>query len=709
MEIRLCYGCMEQKDQPGPCPRCGFDENTYEPEPHHLPPGTIVAGKYLLGRVLGEGGFGITYIGWDLNLQLRVAIKEYYPGGLVSRSAAFSTTLTVFTGQRLEYFQNGLEKFIDEARRLGKFWGMPGIVGVKDYFQENKTAYIVMEFAQGQTLKALLKTRPESRLPADQVFDMMRPVMDALEAVHGAGIIHRDVSPDNLMVDPSGMVRLLDFGAARNFLSAGEKSLSVMLKPGYAPEEQYRSRGQQGPWTDVYGLCATMYRAITGQVPEESLDRLEKDTLRWPSQLEIPINKVQEKALMIGLEVSYKKRFQNMGALKRALYESVKKDAAYQPLPSDTSAGAGQTVWNPPPVPASETGAQDTKSNSRETLLWLVPVIAVAVSGIIAAVILTQLPGKSEEKSPVAQAWSQETAGKIDAEDTWAGIGESLSEEEYEQALEERGIDRETADLSQLNVRLAHEEMESVIIDNGDGADFGICVVDALTGTMYNGDLSLDAMPADAMTDICILYTTAWLCDNDYMTLEDEVLFTYYGESQGVLSSDNDGTYFTAMELLIYMLRFGDRNAANSLMEHILIDNINYVCTEVGKYVSVDIRYLYGQGENYVCATDIAMMLYALDSDAFESIGRSFMEVCFYMEDTVVNAGMAQAIPSGYTVLNHCGAGDGVYNEALVVRSDDTYYLIVVMSRSGDPETEAAAMEKGARIAHRDLCVPLEQ
>ncbi len=326
MELNLCYSCMKEKGAPGPCPHCGFDESAYEPAPHHLPPGTILYGKYLIGRVLGEGGFGITYVGWDLNLEMKVAVKEYYPNGFVTRDNGRTNTLTILTGPRGEFFQKGVEKFVEEARRLAKFWRLPGIVAVKDYFQENKTAYIVMEFVQGSTLKEILKNASDGRLPAEQIFQMMRPVMKSLDKVHEAGLIHRDISPDNLMVDREGQVMLIDFGAARDFLAEGEKSLSVMLKPGYAPEEQYRSRGKQGPWTDVYSLCATMYRAITGQVPEESLDRLAEDTLKRPSQLGVSLPGWQEKALMKGLAVFQKDRLQSMKELEAALYTEPREE-----------------------------------------------------------------------------------------------------------------------------------------------------------------------------------------------------------------------------------------------------------------------------------------------------------------------------------------------------------------------------------------------
>ena len=317
MNINLCMGCMRELEGEGPCPHCEFDENKYEPAPHHLPLRTILNGKYLAGKVLGEGGFGITYLGWDLKLEVKLAIKEYYPNGFVVRNASRSVTL--LSGQNPEFFQRGRDKFVDEAKRLGKFWGLPGIVSVKDYFQENRTAYIVMEFIEGKTLKEVL-TESGGRMDVETVLAMMKPVMESLEVVHREGLIHRDISPDNIMIDDRGKVKLLDFGAARDFLAEGERSLSVVLKPGYAPEEQYRSHGKQGPWTDIYGLCATIYRAVTGEVPAESLDRVAGEKLKRPSEYGINMGKAREDTLMKGLEVYQKDRQQTVTELMKEMY-----------------------------------------------------------------------------------------------------------------------------------------------------------------------------------------------------------------------------------------------------------------------------------------------------------------------------------------------------------------------------------------------------
>ena len=316
---RLCTGCMKPRGkQEGPCVHCGWDASGYVGAPHHLPLRSIVNGKYLVGSVLGEGGFGITYIGFDLNLELRVAIKEYFPSGMVTRQAAGDNrSVTPFTGEAGEQYQKGLERFVGEAKILAKFYSLPGIVSVKDYFRENGTAYIVMEYVDGVTLKQTLKNRG-GRLPVEETLSILSPVMESLAQVHGAGLIHRDISPDNIMLMERG-AKLIDFGAAREYASAEDRSRSVIFKMGYAPYEQYQSRGEQGPWTDVYALCATIYKCVTGETPPEALERIGEDTLLPPSRFGISIPPRVEAALLKGLAVMKKDRYQGIPQLAGAL------------------------------------------------------------------------------------------------------------------------------------------------------------------------------------------------------------------------------------------------------------------------------------------------------------------------------------------------------------------------------------------------------
>ena len=245
---------------------------------------------------------------------MRIAIKEYFPKGCSNRNHNLSNEVTLTQGnQNYDYDENML-RFLSEARALARFADEPGIVGVRDFFQENGTAYIVMEYLDGITLKNyLLQNGP---IPADDLLRMVDPILQALGYIHQQGLIHRDISPDNIMVLKNGRLKLLDFGNARDV--TGDKSLSIVLKRGYAPEEQYRTRGEQGPWTDVYAMCATIYHCITGHVPEESIQRVFEDELQKPSQLGFEIPAQIETALMQGLRIKTSDRIQNMDALRKA-------------------------------------------------------------------------------------------------------------------------------------------------------------------------------------------------------------------------------------------------------------------------------------------------------------------------------------------------------------------------------------------------------
>lgn len=328
----LCPGCMAVLDEPDlPCPLCGFDKNSYSPSPRSLRPFTKLNGKYLVGKVIGEGGFGITYIGFNMETDLPVAIKEYFPSELATRDTTQGNVITIFSGEARDLYRDGLEKYLREARNLSMFSDLPGIVTVKDFFYENETAYIIMEYINGITLKQHL-TKVGGRMKQNEVIKMMKPVLESMNKIHEVGIIHRDISPDNIMITKNKQIKLTDFGAARVFDTEDNKSITVVLKRGYAPEEQYRAKGNQGPWTDVYALCATMYRMITGVTLQEALERIIEDNVEPVSKYDPNIWPETEYAIMKGLSLRAQDRFQTVNELIDALYYSVlEKDANGNP------------------------------------------------------------------------------------------------------------------------------------------------------------------------------------------------------------------------------------------------------------------------------------------------------------------------------------------------------------------------------------------
>ena len=325
----LCYNCFQERETPeGACPYCGFDlaENR-EKYPVALPAGTVLNGRYIVGRVLGQGGFGVTYLALDTQLNARVAIKEFLPGEIATR---IGTTVSVMSGDKTTDFTYGAERFQEEARTLAKFIGHPNIAGVSSYFNENDTSYFVMDYIEGISFKSYIANQG-GKVSVDEALNVMIPVLRALTAVHAEGFIHRDVTPDNIYISKDGNVKLLDFGSARYSIGDKSKSLDVVLKVGYAPKEQYIRRGRQGPYTDVYSCAACFYAALTGYLPPESLERMDHDDLVPVSQAGIDIPEWLDRAILKGLAVQPEDRFQTAAEFLDAIENQLVVDLPPQP------------------------------------------------------------------------------------------------------------------------------------------------------------------------------------------------------------------------------------------------------------------------------------------------------------------------------------------------------------------------------------------
>ena len=403
---RVCYGCFQEKEPGSICPYCGFDEN--EEKPYlALPLGTILNGRYMTGKVLGIGGFGITYLGYDLTLEIKVAIKEYMPSALATRHA--DQYSVVLTGRVETDYRYGMERFLDEARILAKLQNTPHIVSVQNYFKENNTAYFVMEYIDGMSLKEYLTSQGDS-IPYGQAMTILQPVMEALEQVHALNLLHRDISPDNIYITSAGESRLLDFGAARFAMGDG-KSVSVILKHGYAPEEQYSSHGNQGPWTDVYAMGATLYRCVTGVLPPDSIERIHGDTLKKPSELGVRLPANAENAIVKALALKPENRFSNMSEFILALNgrASVQHQVAASINQKTQAAAMGSPRY------AGKEAGRSARSAIARFMAYLKtnPMIAWALGGGLAAVIalcvILPIALSSGDKAPAADASPSQT------------------------------------------------------------------------------------------------------------------------------------------------------------------------------------------------------------------------------------------------------------------------------------------------------------
>ena len=295
----------------------------------HMRPGTILDGHYRILSVLGQGGFGITYAAENVRLEMKVAIKELFWRDHSLRSSDAPPEVVLARPSDGPLFEAQKQRFLKEAKTLMEFAGTPGVVRVLDYFEANGTAYIVMEYIEGVTLASAIAHDPP---PAESVVRSLLPLIDVLGEIHAAGVIHRDISPDNIIVQPGGSLKLIDFGAARSYAETAGPYTAIS-RSCYSPSEQYDANGNQGPWTDVYSICATLYTCVAGTPPQSAVQRLFLDELAAPSSLGIDVDPALESVIMKGLSLGIEQRWQSMAELSAALRAALPDAAKEEPKP----------------------------------------------------------------------------------------------------------------------------------------------------------------------------------------------------------------------------------------------------------------------------------------------------------------------------------------------------------------------------------------
>ena len=339
---------------------------------------TLQSGRFKIISCIGDGGFGITYLVTDERLGREVVLKEYFPDYMARRDLTVSHEVMTLSPDYSGDFREGIRKFLKEAKTLAQLNHIPAIANVHDFFEENNTAYIVMDYIKGQSLKQHIKAR-QNPYSFSEALSLVTPCMEALEQVHQAGIIHRDFAPDNILIDEKGRVKIIDFGASRDFV-ANNATMTIMVKHGYAPVEQYSNAVKQGPYTDVYSLGAIFYEMLTLQKPMPAVDRMIKDSLATPIAINTSVTEAQSAVVMKGLAVSYESRYQSVGEFLNALRDAEKgiisyNQAAYTPVNvnaypnsfnAESSGYATELVRPEQPNQATELVRQNMSNQSTE-------------------------------------------------------------------------------------------------------------------------------------------------------------------------------------------------------------------------------------------------------------------------------------------------------------------------------------------------------
>lgn len=513
-----------------------------------LKPGVILKERYKIEEVIGAGGFGITYRAWDPLLQSYVAIKEYYPSGIATRSAD-SSKVCVPVGQEQREYHRGRIRFLKEAQDVARFQSEPNIVSIYDYLEENDTAYMVMEYLHGCTLKQYIREHG-GRLDTDHILHICLSVLDALAVVHKAGMIHRDISPENIFICEDLTVKLIDFGAAKQVYLDGEQTMSVVLKPGYAPPEQYAKKDKQGPWTDIYALGATLYFAATGEKPEESFGRVLEDTIKPVCEVNPEIPRAMSQVIMRAMSVKIEDRYQTVEAMREALL-----------------AGEGQNAqMEPYVIPASRISKRDLPKK-RGFLIGVAfcIVIMLVVTGIWMAGRVAKKAGTATATEMNAASTETQTATMADAQTATDAEQAATEAEKTTQAdnpmvmhvpTKEELVEQEKSDAI-LNITSSETERVSIdafeyMKDGNQG--YRMESADGLAAVAYEGDC----------VKLCLKYYDSILGDTPQVT--DDLIYSYtferydsdYGIYRAIYDADDTSGYWDYATLYPPEFHFAD-------------------------------------------------------------------------------------------------------------------------------------------------------
>ena len=712
----LCINCMREKaNSEGKCEHCGYDPAEDTIPSHHLEPFVILEGKYLVGKAIGEGGFGITYIGMDLNLEMRVAIKEYYPNGLAIRDRSNNSyTVQSYSGEAQTFFETGREKFINEAKILAKCIELPEIVVVKDFFKENHTAYIVMEYLDGKTLKTYLKEKG-GKLSVSKTMEMMKPLIKSLGQVHKMNLIHRDISPDNIMIMKDGSVKILDFGGARDFVSSGDRSMSILMKPGYAPEEQYRTHGKQGPWTDVYALCATMYQCITGQIPPESIERTYQDYLMPISDFQSDCPLQVECAIQKGLAVYKNERLQSMEELYDYLYNGQNFVRSENCQEMVTYVGKNGNTGN---VISKEKGkargGQYYPSASERKVFQI-------IAGVVLLVLLAVFGIKCYKANYKTEADFTGTMKQLDLDETSdknksAKVNksqekkDSLEEVKNEEVVQETSTPIPTEVPKVTAIDMQHIDNE-VFGSRGSGAQESLYVWDCHDGHGRGTDLSCTAMPATGMVSVPILYTVAAKIESGELSLNTPVTFNYiydlYAGRRGRnIGSSQNGQQLSIDALLQSMLLYSDNNATNSIIDFLTMEEIQQTCQTHGFNSVIIRRKLMSSGEdNMISAKDAAKMIQEIYDNQFSDINREYIRNYMKIQDDAQRHAIfkSDTLYNDGNFCNQNGINKSACAEVGIVFADGKEYIVCVMAESENKDMVANELSDAVQYVHSCL------
>ncbi|MDP4160107.1 MAG: serine hydrolase [Bacillota bacterium] len=679
----LCMGCMQQRSESGQCPMCGWVEGSQPDSPLYLPPQTELNNRYVLGRVLGHGGFGITYLGWDQELQLKVAIKEYLPDGLGTRAFG-DRTVSVFSGQNGQDYENGLEKFLAEARTLARFQSNSNIVSIMNFFKENGTAYIVMEYVEGISLSQHLQYKKDGRMPLDEALTYIMPVADALSLVHAEGILHRDISPDNIYITKNYHVKLLDFGASRKVMSDVDKSLSVLLKPGYAPIEQYSSRGVQGSWTDEYSLAATFYKLLSGKTPPESIDRMQGMELESLVSLGVDLPSSLEQVVFRALAVQPQERYQSIEEFKVELTKALSIGSSASQASGQSNNGVSHKEPSKSGAPKTVIQAEGSSPNlevpgrlisNKKAIIAVVVILIFSLPAAVYGIVSFNKPKPSGQVISANQSNNSQSNNNQVKNTQPVASGLEKVPNNKPQIIEEIN-----------NIDFA--VLENILRQDSDGS-YSLYIRDNTTEKEYSNSHAVIQKVAGGLVYIPIMITVLNESYHGDLNLDKLITIQALAGGTGKLTQQDRGRRLTIRELLELMMQYSDNTAANLLIDELGgLGRINETIKTLNVEGVVLNRKLMDQEaakrgfENYCSPRGIGYLLSLIAETKIMTAKEC--EYAISIMEKRDHTGMAKYLPDNIMISHQTGILTGIFNDAGIINTSKGRVVVVAMGEKVD-------------------------
>ena len=673
--MNLCDFCFALVGQDGICKNCGLNHSNYTLEAGLLVPGTILEGKYVIGKLLGRGGFGATYLAFCASTERVVAIKEYFPVGISYREPG-QLNVNVISQEKKSVFDKGAKRFFEEAQTISRFNSSENIVSVYEFFYANNTVYYAMEYLDGVDLKKYILQKG-GRLSEQEVIKIAKAVCNALMLVHSTQILHRDIAPDNIFMCRNGMIKLIDFGAAKQVVSDAQQGYSVVLKQGFAPVEQYASNGKQGVWTDIYALGATMYYMLTGSVPPDAMT-LSDTGVRFDPSLRISDNLVW----IVGrcLEFKIENRFQSVFELSGALDNLVVRPNVAPPPVINQQV---QYKYNNP----------QPKKKSQNKLIFALSSVAVLLLCVITVLLANPSILQGERESV----------------DIIRG-----TKEEYKDVLVEIDDSYDEVDDVPDNT-IDNDEISNIINRYSSYTDFGIYVKNLTNGYEY-GYSEKDTFLASAMSQIVILNSLSEEVKEKNIDLNREIVYFSYmpNGKEAPTSKQENGQYVYIKKCIEDVAIYGDNNKSNLLVDYLgeinseadgftvinrITRNNGYVNTRISRKIFTNANYIDNNAlPNVTTPQEIASMFTSLINES--SFGNSaYMKSIF---KSVSNDGQAiginKFIPGYYTVSCANALNSQSTNNVAIIEYNNQKIVVAILSETSSDKTNVENNEDREKV-----------